>query len=200
MRMACSQDLLLSAILASCLLVGINSPLVSAQESPPQIENEPESEVDSETEPPTDARPIEEITVQGRKTTYSLRMEIESLEEEVFGMFNELNSNDEFDVKCTREVYAGSCIPKRVCMTAFLRKEVARHTQDYLTASMWDHTSPQLTGSQVKNEVYQKSVAMDVEMTRLAQENQAFFDALQKLTNLVGELGVKKAERYSFFK
>jgi len=58
-------------------------------------------------------RPIEEITVLGERSFFTLRLEIEAAEAEVYGLFNELNTNDDFDFKCTREAYTGSHIKRR---------------------------------------------------------------------------------------
>jgi len=72
-------------------------------------------------------RTIEEINVVGERTIFTLRMEIESAETEVYGLFNELNSNDEFDVACTNEVFVGSHLPKQICIADYLRKEQAKN-------------------------------------------------------------------------
>ena len=194
--MNCTMDRLLGSIITSCFLIGISSPLVLAQDA--------ESPVTAETT--EESRPIEEITVLGQQTFFSLRMAIESLEEEVFGLFNELNSTDEFDIKCTREVYSGSHILKRVCMSTFLREALAQNTQDYLATNyviapgVARRTGMQLTGFQIKGEVSQKSQALEAEMTRLVLENESLFQALQKLTTLTGALEAKKEENFFFFK
>ena len=77
-------------------------------------------------------RPIEEITVLGERSFFTLRLEIEAAEAEVYGLFNELNTNDDFDFKCTREAYTGSHIKRRRCMAAYLREAQAENTQNYL--------------------------------------------------------------------
>jgi len=96
----------------------------------PESLSEEESAVDSETS----QNVIEEITVLGERTTYSLRLEIKSTEVEVYKMFNELNNNDEFDVTCEEIVYTGSRIPVQTCMAAYLREEEASRTQDFYKA------------------------------------------------------------------
>ena len=194
--MNCTMSRLIPSILTSCVLIGISTPLVLAQDSePPAIADATE-----------ESRQIEEIIVRGEQTFFSLRMEIESTEEEVFGLFNELNSTDEFDITCTREVYTGSHLPQRVCMSTFLREAIAQNTQDYLASNyvigpgVARRTGMQLAGSQIKGEVSQKSQALEAEMTRLVLENESLFQALQKLTTLVGTLEEKKAEGFLFFK
>lgn len=153
------------------------SPVVLAQETEPS----------QEAEPTTQTRPIEEITVVGEQTFYTLRLEIEAAEEEVFAKFNELNSDDDFDIRCTREVYAGSHLPVRDCMPKFLRDAQADNVQDYLKG-----IDIQLTRDQIQAEVHGKSVELEAEMRRVAIENEDFFQALQKLTDLVGAYASKK--------
>jgi len=46
----------------------------------------------------------------------------------------------------------------------------------------------------IKGEVCHKTVAMEAEMLKLAQQNQSFANALLKLTELMGLLQVKKEE------
>ena len=143
------------------------------------------------------SRPIEEISVFGERTIFTLRLEIESAETEVYGLFNELNSDDDFDVKCVKEVFVGSHFSRRVCMADYLRKEQARNAQISERGLGIDTL---LTLDQVKGDVRQKTLAMEAEMLNLAQENPAFFEAIRKLTELVGILEVRKEENSSFFR
>ena len=138
--------------------------------------------------------PIEEITVLGEKTLFTLRLEIESAETKVFDLFNDLNSSDDFDITCTKEVYVGSHFKKRSCMAAYLREAQARNTQDYLYG-----IDIQLSLNGVKGDVRQRSIAMEAEMRSLALENHSFAAALLKLTELVGILELRKTKNPFFF-
>jgi hypothetical protein len=146
-----------------------------------------------ETNPPaaekSESRPIEEIIVPGYRSRNFIRMQIEFAQDEVFSIFSELNNDDELDVTCTKDVYAGSHIPKRSCMTAFMRKSEARKVQDVIQGFDIPRSRRQLIATDLL--VRQKSKEMEIEMTRLAQENQSLFDALQKLVTLTAELEEK---------
>ena len=139
-------------------------------------------------------RPIEEITVLGERSFFTLRLEIEAAEAEVYGLFNELNTNDDFDFKCTREAYTGSHIKRRRCMAAYLREAQAENTQNYLNG-----IDLQLSLSEVKGEVHQQTLAMEAEMTQLALDNPEFSQALRKLAELLGALNTKKAANPFYF-
>ncbi len=139
-------------------------------------------------------RPIEEITVLGERTFFTLRLEIEAAEEEVYGLFNELNTNDDFDVKCTREVFVGSHFKRRRCMAAYLREAEAENAQNQLRG-----IDTRLSLSGVQGEVQQQTLAMEAEMAQLALDNPEFLQALRKLAELVGALNTKKAANPFYF-
>jgi hypothetical protein len=163
------------------------SPLIFSQ----QQESTPDSE--STTEPQTARSTIEEISVTGERTTYSLRLEIESAETEVYSLFNDLNSNDEFDVTCEEVVYTGSHLPVRTCMAAYLRREEARQTQNYIQSLSGGSLGAPGSGAlldraSIRGEALEKTKAMEQEMIRLAIEVPEFTAALKKLSELVGAL------------
>ena len=139
-------------------------------------------------------RPIEEITVLGERSFFTLRLEIEAAEAEVYGLFNELSTNDDFDFKCTREAYTGSHIKRRRCMAAYLREAQAENTQNYLKG-----IDTRLSLSEVEGEVHQQTLAMEAEMTQLALDNPEFSQALRKLAELLGALNTKKAANPFYF-
>ena len=139
-------------------------------------------------------RPIEEITVLGERTFFTLRLEIEAAEAEVYGLFNELNTNDDFDFKCTREAYTGSHIKRRRCMAAYLREAQAENTQNYLKG-----IDTRLSLSEVEGEVHQQTLAMEAEMAQLALDNPEFLQVLRELAELLGALNTKKAANPFYF-
>lgn len=173
-----------------CCLFSVSTAISYAQDDASQQE----SASDEESETQVETTVIEEITVQGERTTFSLRMEIESAETEVYNLFNELNSNDDFDVTCKDIVYTGSHIPQRTCMSAFLREEQAFQTQSYLQGVPLGegiggpNSGALMDLSSASGEVREKAKAMEQEMIRLAVEVPEFAEALIKLSNLVSTL------------
>lgn len=71
------------------------------------------------------ANATEEVIVQGQSRA-KLRFEIQRAEQAVMDRFNELNSKDEYDVHCRREMLTGSNIPRRVCRADFWRDAQAK--------------------------------------------------------------------------
>ena len=64
-------------------------------------------------------RPIEEIQVIGERSLSFLRNEIRREEENLYRIFNELNSHDRFDIKCKVERRTWSYILARNCYPKF---------------------------------------------------------------------------------
>lgn len=163
------------------------SPLILSQQQ------ESSSESESATESQTANGVIEEISVIGERTTYSLRLEIKSAEADVYNLFNELNNNDEFDVTCEEVVYTGSHLPVTTCMAAYLRNEQAFQTQRFLEGLSGGALGTPGSGAlmdldSAAGEVLEKTKAMEQEMIRLAIEVPKFNEALRKLSGLVGAL------------
>ncbi len=74
---------------------------------------------DAETNPaPSEA--IDEITVYGAKSLLQLRHDVYRAEEDVYAVFNSLNSDDEFDIHCYYEVPVGSHIRRRNCRANYV--------------------------------------------------------------------------------
>jgi hypothetical protein len=85
-----------------------------------------------EAAPDTSASAIaDEIIVRGR-TGSALRAELERTENAIFERFNALNSNDDFDIRCTRERRYFSHMWERVCAPVFLRDHQAPAAQDFV--------------------------------------------------------------------
>lgn len=61
------------------------------------------------------AESVEEVTVQGRKTSTQYRLEIEQARDEVFRLYNEANEGKDNDITCRAEQPTGSRMRQDVC-------------------------------------------------------------------------------------
>jgi len=145
-----------------------------------------------------DSTPREEILVLGKRLE-ELRIQIELAEDDVYARFNEINSNDLFDVHCYERPDAGSRIERRTCLSNAWRKmdvEIADATVRDLqsrsagVASGMDAAgSPSLAGSAGYSHVPQKYRAKQLrteglvadEMRRLAREDPVLRAAMLRL-------------------
>ena len=64
---------------------------------------------------------IEEVIVYGEKSVLKLKRALVRAEDNVFSVFNSLNPDWQYDIRCYREVPVGSHIPRRVCYPNYLK-------------------------------------------------------------------------------
>jgi len=104
------------------LLAGLPAALAVAQTEPPARER---GATASQEEP-------EEVVVRGRRIG-ELRAEVEDARERAYELFNDLNSNDEFDVYCHNESRSGTNVPQVVCRAQFENRISAAAAREYLS-------------------------------------------------------------------
>lgn len=59
--------------------------------------------------------PDEEITVLGRQSLSSMRLDVQKALEDFYALFNRLNDDDKHDIDCRREQVLGTPVPQRLC-------------------------------------------------------------------------------------
>tara|TARA_Y100001970_G_scaffold141947_1_gene174655 strand:- start:1457 stop:2068 length:612 start_codon:yes stop_codon:yes gene_type:complete len=137
-------------------------------------------------------RPIEEIQVLGSRTLYSIRMEIVDEENRIFSMFNELNSDDDFDILCDNIAPTGSHIKQRVCEPRFVTETRARMAQDFMLGIGALNESSDLG---VETKLQQDE--LEKEHLRIAAEYPEYLEMLTKLMNLRATLEARKDDQWS---
>ena len=140
---------------------------------------------------PDSDRPIEEIQVLGSRTLYSIRMEIVDEENKIFSMFNELNSDDDFDILCDNIAPTGSHIKQRVCEHRFVTETRARMTQDFMLGIGALNESSDLG---VETKLQQDE--LEKEHLRIAAEYPEYLEMLTKLMNLRATLETRKDDQW----
>ena len=164
------------------------------------IETESQEQINEETDslnatssiPQASGRPIEEIQVLGTRTLYSIRMEIVDEENKIFSMFNELNSDDRFDIFCDNIAPTGSHIKQRVCEPRFVTDMRARMAQDYLRGIGMLNGS-----SDLEMETALEREELEKEHLRIAVEHPEYLEMLTELTNLRDTLESRRNEQWS---
>lgn len=156
------------------------------------------------------APPIEEITVVGEKTLLNMRQEIEREEENLYRLFNDLNSSDEMDILCRYQKRRLSHISERVCEPAFLKRQRTESNQSSLAMmrEAWSEEGidPVLfinaletmeSEAEVKQKVEPQFEALSEEMLRVALENPAYAAQLQRIGMLKTELEAARHRNFS---
>lgn len=73
----------------------------------------------------------EEVEVIGRRPLYELREEAYKAQDAVYALYNELNTDDLYDVHCRWEEPLGTNIRHRVCRPVFLDQATRARGQDF---------------------------------------------------------------------
>jgi hypothetical protein len=68
----------------------------------------------------------EQVIVRGQMSPSGSRRRVDAAVEETWGAFNEMNSDDQFDVHCRYEARTGTRIPQHVCRPQFLDDATSR--------------------------------------------------------------------------
>jgi hypothetical protein len=126
---------------------------------------------------------VEEVIVRGR-TSQQLRFEIEQVENAVYERFNELNSNDDFDIFCHEQAPTGSNIPVRSCMPKF-----ASRADEGAARAILCNLQPACSGyggnpQAAYARIDQKGQELVAEMARVAREDAQLMRELTRLATL----------------
>jgi hypothetical protein len=70
---------------------------------------------------------IEDIVVIGQKSMAQLRREVYDAEEHFYSLYNDLNEDRDYDVKCFYEKATGTNIKNHVCRARFVSKAFSSH-------------------------------------------------------------------------
>ena len=123
----------------------------------------------------------EEILVVGQSLA-ELRKQLILAQDAVFAKFNEINSDDDFDIICREEAPTGSRIRKRVCLPNFWRDAQAEVGSEQVRELQGGITFP---GAAIYGEAQRRDKVMTEEMYRLMIENAEFRETLVRLGDLV---------------
>ena len=79
------------------------------------------------TEVASDDEAIEDIVVVGQKSMADLRRDIFQSEEDFYSLYNKLNDDKEYDVRCFYEAPTGTRIRNHVCRANFVTNAYSAH-------------------------------------------------------------------------
>ena len=70
---------------------------------------------------------VDEVVVVGNKSISTLRKEVYEAEADFYALYNTLNDDPEFDVKCNYETATGTHVKNHVCRANFVAASYAKH-------------------------------------------------------------------------
>jgi hypothetical protein len=91
--------------------------------------------------------PIDNITVSGEKSEAALRQELWNAEDDFYSLYNTLNDDNLYDVRCVDEAPIGSRIKVQVCRPVFVAK--AQSDGDVINVTNL-HTNPIIANKMAK--------------------------------------------------
>lgn len=129
--------------------------------------------------------PIEEITVTGQRTMIALRMQISDAEDHLYELFNELNTDDRYDVHCVQVDRYFSHTKQKQCRVGYER-DALKAEADYITATVTGMPAPALIPRSVV--IAAELPNYQAKMRELVVQNPDLLDAVIKHAQLVEEL------------
>lgn len=112
-----------------------------------------------------------------------LRAEIEKIQAEFYRVFNQLNTEDDFDVECSKYTPTGSNIPQTGCEPRFLTKRRGQNANDYRLGA-----DELVDNDALVKELQPEFEKLTAKMNDLAKDNQYFRELGQILQMLQGRL------------
>lgn len=70
---------------------------------------------------------VDNIVVVGEKSLAELRRDVYQAEEDFYALYNKLNDDNEYDVRCFYETATGTHIENHVCRARFVSKAFSAH-------------------------------------------------------------------------
>lgn len=143
-----------------------------------------------ESPAPTDAdAQVEEITVIGQRTLMALRMQVEVAQDQVHLLFNELNTDDRFDVVCRVDERIFSKIKERKCMTQYAWNAHAEEGRAILDQRQ-GIANADTVSAQIEIESFEPRLRE--QMLAAVQKSPELFDAIVRHVQLLEQLTAAK--------
>lgn len=164
--------------------------------------------------PETAKTDLEEILVTAERSIVAIRSQIAREEMRSYKMFNELNSDDDFDITC-RQVRANSHIAKRECEPRFFTRE--RHGNSIMALAdiregliglgdgeeagfdlvqLERGASSLASDQELKAQEQDRFEQLNEEMLRIALEHPEYRESLLRLNTLKAVLQQKRDQRF----
>ncbi len=131
-----------------------------------QTSNAQEAETEAE-----EFETLEEIIVIAPQSLSSMRVAIVEAEDNVLDLFNAINDDRDYDIRCRRETALGTHIARRVCRPGYVDRLEARAEQDFLAGNGYFDPFAEISyHDNILEEKLRVSFAENPELTQAATE------------------------------
>jgi hypothetical protein len=79
------------------------------------------------TQAASNEQPVDNIVVVGKKSLSEMRREVYAAEEEFYSVYNDLNDDRDYNVRCYYERQTGTHIKNHICRARFVSKAYSSH-------------------------------------------------------------------------
>jgi hypothetical protein len=134
---------------------------------------------------PASAAGVEEIEVIGQRNLLALRMQVEAAQEEVHLLFNDLNTDDDYDIVCKFQERYFSKMKEKICMPQYawdIRAEEGRTFADKVQGIASAETAP------ANLKIDYSEPRLKEQMIEALRNSPELFDAIVKHATLMEEL------------
>jgi len=128
---------------------------------------------------------IDEVVVMSPRSLTTLRRELIAAEDDMYAIFNSLNTDDDYDIICKKEARVGSQFRYRVCKTKIQVDKASEAAKDF-----HDERGPQ----GINLNMQKHGDILREKMRALAAENPQFLDALRKRRALQQEYELRQEQ------
>jgi len=130
------------------------------------------------------AETVDEITVYGEKTVPAIKAQIMRADHKMYGIWNEMNTEREFDVHCRLEGVYASRRKERICLPAF---------EHGVLEESWDDLSTWTGAGRPEAEIREKREILRKKMIEFAAQNPDLRAAIIERANLQRDLAEAEA-------
>lgn len=135
------------------------------------------------TEPP---QMMEEVIVLGERSLADLKLEVDRAEDELYELFNSLTTDDDLEIRCTREAPVGSHIKQRVCQTKRHRELIGQASRDMMMGQPYVYPAA---------EIRHTAKRLLTHMTETALKQPEMLEALDRATEARQHLQSERKRR-----
>ena len=139
---------------------------------------------------PGAAEGVEEIEVLGQRSLLALRLQVEAAQDEVHLLFNELNTDDNFDIVCKEKDRYFSHTKEKQCMPRYAWNAYAKQGQVFLHKVTGE---AHVEGAPADLEVDSYEPQLKEQMVEALRHSPELFDAIVKHATLLQELEEAKS-------
>lgn len=140
--------------------------------------------------------PPEEVIVTGRAPDRVLEKQIRAAEDRMYGLFNELNTDDQYDIHCRWRAPIGTRLRQRQCRPTFFDRATEDNAAAFLAQALGAHASGGPLDA-VNAKLNHHYPILEEKLREATLQHPELFDAIQRHNALREELEARRKDSLS---